>query len=224
VIVASVQLYSALVAALGLVDPGELLSGAHEAWQRAESFGDICGTIMAGWTYGTILLRTSDPRDEEALGLLRRARATADEHRLGACSLATISTDLALDAARNGHLEDAIRELRASFERFLSGFPTFAAFPGEALVELLVGRGSPGDLAEADQVLARWHECGFDIPSLRLWSSRAQALIAGAHGDATAFHRCAGDYLALCEQLSAIGRLDDAQRLAAEAGVKTAPR
>ncbi|SBS72559.1 Adenylate/guanylate cyclase [uncultured Mycobacterium sp.] len=224
VIVASVQLYSALVGALGLVDPGELLSGAHEAWQRAESFGDICGTVMAGWTYGTILLRTSDSRDEEALGLLRRVRATIDEHRLGACSLATISTDLALNAARNGHLDDAISELHASFERFLSGFPTFAAFPGEALVELLVGRASPGDLAEANQVLARWRECGFDIPGLRLWSLRAQALIARAHGDATAYHRRAGDYLALCEQLGAIGRLDDARRLAAAAGVTTTTR
>jgi adenylate cyclase len=215
--VASVQLYSGFMVALGLIDPSTLLANAREACSRAESFGDVCGIIMARWAYGTILLRAPGPRDE-ALAVLRSARAIVNDQRMGTCALATISTDLAVDAARNGHLDDAIAELRDTFDRCLSGIPTFAAFPGESLVELLVARGSPEDLAEATRVLTRWRGRNFHIPALRLWPLKADALIARAQGDAAAYHGYATSYLALCEQLNAVGRLDSARRLVAEAG------
>ncbi len=217
---ASVQLYSAVLAALGLVDVGSLLDGVRTAWQRAESFGDICGIILARWTYGTILVRTPGSRDE-GVAVLHSARTTATTHRLGACTLAMIAADLARESARTGRLDEAIAEVRQSFEEDLSGVPTFAAFPAEALVELLVARGSVDDLAEANRVLNRWQNLGIDVPALQLWLLRAQTLLARAESDNRAEQDFAKRYLRLCEQLNAVGRLDEARLLAAAAGVQT---
>ncbi|MCX2933443.1 AAA family ATPase [Mycobacterium sp. CVI_P3] len=220
---ASVQLYSAILAALGLVDVGSLLEDVRTAWQRAESFGDICGIILARWTYGTILVRSPD-RHDEGIATLRSARATSDEHRLGACTSATTTADLALEKGRNGQLGEAIADVRQSYEEFLSGVPTFAVFPAEALVELLVARGSGDDLAEARRVLERWQEREIDVPALGLWPLRARTLLARAECDERAFADGAKRYLRLCEQLNAIGRLDEARQLAGAAALRNPTR
>lgn len=133
--------------------------------------------------------------------------------------LATITTDLAVESARNGRLDEAIAELHQVFERYLSGVPIVAAFPGEALVQLLIDRGTPDDLTEARHILLRWKGRHFIVPALQLWPLRAQALLARAEGDEDAGRDFASRYLRLCEQLSAAGRLDEARRLAA-AGVR----
>lgn len=211
---AAVQINAAIVAALGLVDAGTLLEDARAAWMQAESFGDICGILMARWAYGTVLLRTSAYYDE-GIAMLRSARAAIDEHQLGVCGLTTVETDLALDSARNGRLDEAIESLRTTFDSALSGFPAFAGFSAEALAQLLIDRGSEDDLAEARHILLRWKGRDFVVPALQLWPLRAQALLARAEGDQEASQDFASRYLRLCEQLNAEGRLDEARRLAA---------
>ena len=144
-----------------------------------------------------------------------RTRQRYDEHRLGTCGLATVATDLAVDSARNGRPDEAIATLRNTFDSALTGFPALAGFSAEALVELLIARGSPDDLAEATRVLLRWKGRHFIVPALQLWPLRAQALLARAEGDEEGCHDFACRYLRLCEQLNAEGRLDEARRLAA---------
>lgn len=211
--VAVVQLYAALAVALGVIDAIGAIDDARAAWQGAESFGDMCGIVMARWAYGTILLRI--PGSYQAgIAILRDTRASVDEHRLGACALNTVVTDLAVDSARSGRVDEAIDEVRSIFDRALTGFPTLAVFSAGALVDLLIGRGSAADIAEAKHVLARWRGRGITVAALNLWMVRAQARIAEAEGDRSGHDRFAADYLRRCEQLTAVGRLDEARRLA----------
>src|SRR5690606_3835487 len=129
---ASVQIYAAIPSILGVADAADLVDDARTAWELAEAFGDICGIVMAGWAYGTLLVRAPDSYDD-GIALLRTTRATVHQHRLGECAMATVATDLALDAARAGHVDEAIEELRKVFENGLSGFPTLVVFSAEAL-------------------------------------------------------------------------------------------
>ena len=219
---AAVQIYAAVLAALGLVDAATLLDDARTAWLQAESFGDICGIVIGRWAYGTVLLRTTGAYDH-GVAALRSTRTAVDEHRLGTCGLTTLATDLAVDSARNGRPDEAIDSLRNTFGSALSGFPALAGFSAEALVELLIERGSPDDLAEATRVLLRWKGRHFVVPALQLWPLRAQALLARAEGDEGRCRDFACRYLRLCEQLNAEGRLDEARRLAT-AGVRPGTR
>lgn len=217
---ASVQIYAAALAAAGLVDVRFALGDARAAWEAAEAFGDICGIVMASWAYGTTLARVPDFH-EQGIAILRSVRATVHEHRLGAFGLTTIDTDLAVEAARAGDNDEAIGALRSVYSRALSGFPVFAVFPAEALVDLLVGRGSAADIAEAKRTVQRWRARGISVPALDLWVLRAQALIAAAEHDTTGYDGFAADYLNLCEQLSAVGRIDEARQMAASGAHRT---
>ena len=112
--------------------------------RRAESFGDIFGIIAAQWAYGTALLYADKASHDEAIDVLERARANILKHRVFILALATIDADLAIDAAHNARQQDvAIDELRAMVSLYLGGGSrVFVGCPGEALVELLIDRGS----------------------------------------------------------------------------------
>lgn len=73
---ASVQLYSAVMAALGILDAGEMLADKRAALHRAEAFGDMCGIVMAQWSYGTVLLRDGGSATD-ASAVLDLARGSA---------------------------------------------------------------------------------------------------------------------------------------------------
>lgn len=210
---ASVQLYSAVMAALGILDAAALLDDKRRALHRAEAFGDICGIVIAQWSYGTVLLRAGG-KEDEALATLELARANSQRYGIGACSLGTIIPDLARAAARTGRLDAAIADLRVSFEGYWSGFPVFAGFSAEALVDLLIERRGAADLAEARLLLDRWESRLDGAPGLVLWVPRARALLAAAQGDRDACHRQARRYLRACEEIGAHGRLNEARRLA----------
>lgn len=210
---ASLQIYAGVLIALGLLDPNDVLADAHSAWRAAESFGDLCGIVMSRWAYGTILLRMPGTH-AEGIDVLKHAQSTVSEHRLGASALATIATDLAVEKARAGRTVEAIGELRGIFERTVCGFPVFAVFPAEALVDLLIGRGTPADISEAKSILDRWRGRQISVPALNLWLSRAESLIAAAEGDSGGYDRLAGEYLRQCERLNAVGRLDQARHMA----------
>lgn len=213
---ASVQNYAAVLVAIGVLDAADAIDDARAAWQGAELFGDLCGMVMARWAYGSILLRI--PGSYEAgIAVLSNTRETIHEHRLGACALNSIDTDLGVDSARNGRIDEAIEAIRAVFDGALSGFPILAVLSGEALVDLLVGRGSPADLAEAHSVIQRWVGRNITAPGLNLWLMRARARVADAEGDHSGSVRLAAAYLRLCESVNAVGRLHEARKIAVSA-------
>ena len=129
-------------------------------------------------------------------------------------ALATIGADLAIDAARKGRQDEAIDELRASFSLHMdSGIRVFVGCPGEALVELLIDRGSIDDLTEAHRIVDQWQARRPGIPALDLWWLKSRALLAKAEGNSDGYAELATQYLELCEKLDARGRLDEARRM-----------
>ena len=108
----------------------------------------------------------------------------------------------------------SIDDLRASFSLHIGGGSRFfAGFPGEALVTLLIDRGSVDDLAEAHQIVDQWDVQRPGIPALDLWWLKSRALLADAEGNSGAYAKLANQYLALCEKLDAHGRLAEARRM-----------
>ena len=214
---ASVQIYSALMGlTFGIDAADDVVDDTRAALRRAESFGDISGIIMAQWAHGTVLMRMTKAQHDEALDMLVRSRTNIEQHRLCRCGLPAIATDLALDAARNGAIDEAIEELRTVITAQASGPPIFGVFPREALVELLITRGYVADLAEARQIVDRWRARRPGIPALDLWWVRSRALLAKAQGSSSGYADLAMQYLELCEKLDARGRLTEARRLVEE--------
>ena len=68
--------------------------------------------------------------------------------------------------------------------------------PGEALVGLLIERGSTDDLAEAHRIVDQWQAQRPGIPALDLWWLKSRALLAKAEGDSDGYAELANQYLA----------------------------
>jgi adenylate cyclase len=192
----------------------DLVDDLRKALRRAESFGDLSGIVAAQWAYGTVLLRANKESRIEAMEVLECAQTTIQRHRVMAITLAAMGADLAMDAARRGQRDESIDDLRASFSLHMGGGSRFfAGFPGEALVTLLIDRGSVDDLAEAHQIVDQWEVQRPGIPALDLWWLKSRALLADAEGNSGAYAKLANQYLALCERLDARGRLAEARRM-----------
>ncbi|KUI02621.1 adenylate/guanylate cyclase domain-containing protein [Mycobacterium sp. IS-3022] len=217
---AGVQFYWSVMSSLGLCKAADLVHNTRDALSRAEAFGDACGIVIAQWAYGTVLLRAGQEHREEAVDVLRRARANIMKYRVGVVGLTTIDCDLALDAARRGARSQAIDELRTLPSQSSSCSPVFGVVGNEALIDLLVERGTDDDLVEAHRIVEKWQDERPGIPALDLWWLKARALLARAEDRSATFAKEAALYLQLCERLDARGRLAEAHRLADESTVQ----
>jgi adenylate cyclase len=211
-----------LLVVLGMFEPGELLDEMREALRRAEAFGDICGIITAQFAYGTALLRAEEASRDEAIDVLRRARASIEKHGVMVTNLMpAIGADLAIDAARKGRGDDAIDDLRALFFRHLeNGVRAEVGCAGEALVSLLVDRGAADDFAEAHRIVDEWRVKRPGIPAADLWWLKSRALLAKAEGNLVDYAALARQYHSLCQKLDARGRLAEAHRMAGAGRLK----
>jgi adenylate cyclase len=214
---AMISHYAGTIAALGMCKTDDLVDDTREALRRAESFGDVSAIIAAGWAHGTVLLRAENASRDEAVDLLGRAHTMIQKHKLGVIELTASGADLAIDAARKGRRDEAIDDLRASFLLHIdSGSRVFVGRAGEALIELLVERGSIADLAEAHLIVDRWQARRPGIPAMDLWWLKSRALLARAEGNSDEYAEVANQYLSLCEKLDALGRLAEARRVVNE--------
>ncbi|MGE2713465.1 ATP-binding protein [Mycolicibacterium litorale] len=210
--------FSGTVVALGMCQAESMYEDVCEALRRAEAFGDLSAIIAAQWTCGAVLLRMREAMHPNGIRLLEQARHSMRKHRMFSVGLATIDADLAVEAARKGRCDEAIEDLRHSYQVHMgSGSRVFGVCAGEALTEVLLTRGSADDIAEAHRVVDHWRDCRPHIPALDLWWLKSRALLAKADGDRPAHTRLARSYLDLCEKLDARGRIPHARRLVEEA-------
>jgi adenylate cyclase len=213
--------FDALMAAMGMYQPDDLVDEMREALRRAESFGDICGIIDAQFAYGTVLLRARKESRDEAIDMLQRARASIEKHSVQTNVMPAIGADLAIDAAQKGRRDEAIDDLRALFAHHMdSGIRVEVGCAGEALVGLLIGRGDSDDFAEAHRIVDDWQVRRPGIPAADLWWLKSRALLAEAEGDSDRYADLAAQYLELCEKLDARGRLAEAHRMV-DVGTRT---
>ena len=220
VVYAQVLFFSGAMVVLGMSQADDLVDDVHEALRRAEEFGDISGIMAAQYSYGMTLLRAEGGSPDEALDVLERLRTDVEKHKMFKFAAATLDAVLEIDAARKGKLDEAIDVLRASFALHMSsGSRVFVGCPGEALVGLLIERGSTDDLAEAHRIVDQWQTQRLNIPALDLWWLKSRALLAEAEGNSDYYTKLANQYLQLCEKLDARGRLSEARRMVNEIDV-----
>jgi adenylate cyclase len=206
--------YWGLMAAMGMYEPADLVDEMRNALRRAESFGDIFGIITAQFAYGTALLHADNASTEEAIDMLERAQARIEKHKVLTSLMTPICADLAIDAARKGRRDEAIDDLRAVFSLHTDrGVRIEIGCAGEALVTLLVDRGTSDDLAEANRIVDDWEARRPGIPALDLWWLKSRALLTKAESDWDEYAELASQYLELCERLDARGRLTEARRM-----------
>ena len=217
VVYAEVLFFAGAMVVLGMSQANDLVDDVHEALRRAEEFADIGGIMAAQYSYGIMLLRAEIGSPDEALDVLVSVRTSVEEHKMFRLSAAIIDAVLEVDAARKGKLDEAIDVLRASFALHMrSGSRVFVGCPGEALVGLLIERGSTDDLAEAHRIVDQWQTQRPNIPALDLWWLKSRALLAEAEGTSDYYTKLANQYLQLCEKLDARGRLPEARRMVNE--------
>jgi adenylate cyclase len=211
---ALILIYVVATTALGLDQADETLDHVREALRRAESFGAISGIILAQLACGTVLLRVEDAALNEAIDVLHKAHANMRKHKGLTIALPAVGADLAIDAARHGRIDEAIDELHATFALHMAGGSrVFVGCAGEALVGLLIERGSTDDLTEAHRIVDHWQDRPHGVPALDLWWLKSRALLAKVEGDSDGYAELATQYLELCEKLDARGRLDEARQM-----------
>jgi adenylate cyclase len=205
-----------LLVPTGLVPADEIVSETADIVRRCESFGDPFGLTLSQWFHATALLRRSAPAVEEATDILEQARARILRHRTMASILGAIEAELALARARRG--EDVIEEIRANFAQHAALYSwTVVGYVAEALIKVLLDRGSADDLAEARGVVAEWvNQPVFSAPGFGLWPLKCLIMVTRADGDAAGYAALAKQYLHAVERLDARGELDNARRMAAE--------
>lgn len=211
---AAMSVYWGILAGAGLCEADDLIDDVREALRRAESLGDILGLVAAQFSYGTVMMRADSAFHDDAETALRRAHASIRTRRLSEMTLSSINADLAVHATSREGRDEAIDDLRRLLSQGIANRSMlFVGCPSEALIELLIGRGSVDDLGEAHQILEQWEARRRGIATLDLWWLRSRALMARAEGDAARFGDLAGQYLTLCEKVHARGRLAGAHQL-----------
>ncbi len=211
---AYILLYFVMTTALGVDQADETVDRVREALRRAESVGDVSGIILAQLACGKVLLRGKNAALDEAIDVLRKAHANIRKLRSVTIALPAVGADLAIDAARHGRIDEAISDLQATFAVHMAGGSrVFVGCAGEALIGLLIERGSTDDLTEAHRIVEHWQEHRPGIPALDLWWLKSRALLARVEGDSEAYAELATQYLELCEKLDARGRLDEARQM-----------
>ncbi|MCV7366634.1 adenylyl cyclase [Mycolicibacterium duvalii] len=205
----TVSLYWGMLAVMGLHVAEDLVDDMRAWLARAESFGDRFGIIAAQWTYATLLIQTGNPCCAQAFDLLRRAEVGITTHNLQSFALAITGTQLAREAARAGHRDEAIDSIRALVTLHTRDAPLLHLLcPAETLCELLIDRGRPADLLEAEGVLEQWRMRSPATTPMDLWTIRIRALLASARGDRHAHGRLAGEYAKTRESLGYRRRWD----------------
>jgi adenylate cyclase len=176
--------------ALGL-EPAEADTWGHarEVLTRAEDSGDRFALAAALWACGTVLLRMDRRAAPTAVDYLERAREMIVKHRVLTVALAPIESDLAIERARAGELDEAIVDLRRLLHRQMTEFDsTFLTVSTTAFVQVLVDRGRAEDIAEAAALVQTLEQQSRRTPlaALQLCVAFCRMVVDSAQGDPSA--------------------------------------
>jgi hypothetical protein len=172
---------------LGALPPDAIaMRETAEALRIAESSSDDFVLYMGRLSRGLVLVTRDGPEREAGLDLFTQARNAAVTAHFSLSALTIVDPEFALEKARTGDLDGAIEMVRAVVDgAYESGDMIWRGRATNVLVELLVQRGSIGDLREAqaaiDRLAAVPTDPGFVLHELPLL--RCRALLALARGD-----------------------------------------
>ena len=127
------------------------------------------------------------------------------------CDLPLVNVYLARERAGRGDRDDAIPLMRAAADHlFREGRLLVWGIPATGvLVETLLDRGAAGDVAEAEAAIERLAAAPADegLVIRDIWLLRLRALLARAHGDATAYAELRDRYRDMAKTLGFEGHI-----------------
>jgi adenylate cyclase len=184
--------------------------------ERAEQRGDDLSLSSAGFLHGLILAQQPEPDRGRGLSLLATVREAVIQQRAMKVFLSLIDIEFAREKARHGQIDDAVAVVRSVLDHEITsggiGPPGRAA---EVLVELLLERGGPSDVAAAqeaiDRLAAAPTEPGvviYDVALLRM-----RALVARAEGDEAAYRDLVDRYRAMAHEIGFEGHIATAEAM-----------
>ena len=177
--------------AAGVVMPDDsAMVDIENALENAERAGEDYGLALARRTLGHALVHrpTDAERDRgqqvlaEVSDVLRRWGHLSD--------LPMVDTYVARERARGGDRDAAIPLMRAAADHLARQGQLVWGIPATSvLVETLLDRGAEGDVAEAEAAIERLADAPADdgLVIRDIWLLKLRALLAQAHGDATAY-------------------------------------
>ncbi len=184
----------------------------EDALRIAERSGDDLAVTFAQATQGVALVH--DPTDTErdrGQKLLVEASETFVRRGHNLCDLPIVNVYLAREKARRGDRDDAIPLMRADVDHLISkgrllgwGIPATGV-----LAETLLDRGTESDVAEAEAAIDRLAATPADdgLVLREIWLLRLRALLARAHGDATAYTDLRDRYRDMAKSLGFEGHI-----------------
>jgi adenylate cyclase len=184
--------------------------------ERAEQRGDDLSLSSAGFLHGLILAQQPEPDRSRGMSLLATVREAVIQQRAMKIFLSLIDIEFAREQAWHGQIDDAVAVVRSVLDHEITsggiGPPGRAA---EVLVELLLQRGGPSDIAAAGEAIDRLAavptEPGVVIYEIALL--RLRALLARAQGDEAEYRGLVDRYRIRATELGFEGHIAKAEAM-----------
>jgi AAA ATPase domain/Putative zinc-finger len=197
----------------------------EDALRIAEQSGDDVAFALARMTLGIALVhrRTNAERDR-GQQVLAEVREVFLRRGFFLADLPIVEVCLAREQAQCGDRDGAIPLMRAAAEHlFREGLLLGWGIPATGvLVETLLDRGAESDLVEAEAAIERLAEAAIGrlaaptddgSPVRDIWLLRLRALLARAHGDATAYAHFRDRYRDMAKTLGFEGHIEWAEAM-----------
>jgi adenylate cyclase len=179
--------YAITIATGAFCADGDAVQDTAEILRLAEQLADDLNVVTARLTHGFVLARHGEATRARGVHMLRESRQAIVDRRTLMNFLLICDVELAIEELRSGDVDGAIDALGSIFDREMASGGMAMLYPRlvEYLVEALLLRGAPADIASAHEVVARVAaipiEDGFVLYELPLLRSRA--LLARAEND-----------------------------------------
>jgi class 3 adenylate cyclase len=198
---------------LGVLRPdGRAMGEVEDALRIAERSGDDLALAFVRLTLGLALVHrhTAADRDrghkllaEVSEVFVRRTHNLAD--------LAIVNVYFARETARRGDRDDAISRMRAAVDHMVreGQLLIWGVAATGVLVETLLDRATDDDMTEAEAAIERLATAPADdgLVTREIWLLRLRALLARAHGDATAYRDYRDRYRDMAKSLGFEGHI-----------------
>ena len=190
----------------------------EDGLRTAERSGDDFALLNARVTLGVALAhRQTDAERDRGQNLLAEVGEAfvRGRHHLG--DLPSLNMYVARERARPGDRDAAIPLTRAAVaHQFREGWLlAHGVLATGVLVETLLDRGAEGDVAEAQAAIERLKTAPADegLALRDIWLLRLRALLARAHGDASAYTHLRDRYRDMAKTLGFEGHIEWAEAM-----------
>jgi class 3 adenylate cyclase len=212
-IVAAVVCFVSGAIPFGVLRPDDLaVREVEDAVRIAERSGDDLALAVAQVTLGTVLVhRPTAAEHDRGQELLAEVSEVFLRQRYNLSALPLVELYLARESARRGDRDEAIPMMRTALDDLVrQGQLLSVGILGTGvLVETLLDRGAEGDVAEAEAAIERLATAPADegLALRDIWLLRLRALLARAHGDASAYTHLRDRYRDMAKMLGFEGHV-----------------